>query len=66
MRQKAPDQSKALPETLGVGYMPTPNDAAKKKNKQQSAVNCSEKINMQHTSNLAVYLKPNTSRAGQD
>lgn len=41
MRQKAPDQSKALPEMPGVGYMPKPNDAAK-----TSAISGSEEINI--------------------
>ena len=50
MRQKAPDQSKALPEMPGLGQKPKPNDAAK-----TSAINCSEEINIQHTPNLANY-----------
>lgn len=48
MRQKAPDQSKALLEMPGVGYMPKLNDAAKK-----SAIKCLEKISPQHTPHLA-------------
>ena len=49
VRQKAPDQSKALPETLAVGYMPTPNDAAKKK-KQKT---CSQLLRKdQHSAHL--------------
>ena len=50
MRQKAPDQSKALPELPGVGQMPKPKDAAK-----NSPINCSEETNVEHTRNVADY-----------